>query len=180
MKKLLIPLMISLTMLCGCASSAQESFISFAREVSEASYIHFTAEVQTELNGSTSDFTLAYTQNDGDAEIEVIKPEMIAGIKARLKDGSARLEYDGAILDLGESGGGISPMSALPILASAIRGSHVELSWTENDLLAARLIPSDDMAVTLWLDGELIPQNAEISCDGRTVVYITIHDWEMS
>ena len=33
---------------------------------------------------------------------------------------------------------------------------------------------------TLWLSKELVPLNAEISCDEKTVAFIEITDWSVS
>ena len=181
MKKLLLPLMISLTLLCGCADTAQERFISFMESVNECSRISFTADVRAEYSDKTAEFTLTYSQDGDDAVVEVIKPDIIAGIKARVNKDGAAVEYDGAVLDIGSlTDEGLSPVSALPLLASAIKNSHIELSWTESDMLAARLIPNDDTTVTLWLDGEQKPVSAELGYKEKTLVFITIHDWEMS
>ena len=47
-------------------------------------------------------------------------------------------------------------------------------------MIAARLVPSDDMLVTLWLSSELVPLNAEISYKEQTVIFIEINDWEVN
>lgn len=181
MRKILLPIVICLVMLCGCGNNAEASFNQFVLQVGAADEIEFTAKVRAEYADKTAEFKLDYEQDENGAEIEIVEPELVAGIKAHVAPESTMLEYDGVILDIGMlTDSDLSPMSALPMLANAMRDGHVDIVWTEDDMLAARLIPSDDITVTLWLNSELTPINAEISYKESTVVFIEISDWEMS
>ena len=71
-------------------------------------------------------------------------------------------------------------MSALPLLVRSMTDAHIDITWREDDMIAARLVPSDDMLVTLWLSSELVPLNAEISYKEQTVIFIEINDWEVN
>lgn len=181
MIKKLLPLMISLVLLCGCADTGEESFNQFVQSVSEAAAISFTADVRAEYSDKTAEFTLRYAQTAESAEVEITEPEAVAGIKARVAGDDLCLEYDGAILDIGSFGDTeLSPMSALPLLLRSVSGAHIDITWREDDMIAARLVPSDDMLVTLWLSSELVPLNAEISYKEQTVIFIEINDWKIS
>ena len=181
MRKLVLPLMISLVILCGCADSGEESFMQFMQQVSAANEIGFDALVRAEYSDKTAEFKLGYTQDENGAVVEVKEPELIAGIKARVSEDGTQLEYDGAVLDIGTfAGSELSPMSALPLLAKTMREGHIDIVWTEDDMLVARIIPSDDFTVTLWLSPELEPLNAEITYREKSVVFIEISDWKVS
>ena len=71
-------------------------------------------------------------------------------------------------------------MSALPYLADAMKDAYAEMAWTEDELLTVRLVPADDMSVTLWINEDNEPVNAEISYKEKTVVFIEIDNWEIS
>lgn len=181
MIKKLLPLMISLVLLCGCADNGEESFDKFAGGVAEADTVSFSADVRAEYSDKTAEFTLRYVQGPESAEVEITEPETVAGIKARVTGDALSLEYDGAILDIGSFGDTeLSPMSALPLLVRAMTDAHIDIIWREDDMIAARLVPSDDMLVTLWLSSELVPLNAEISYKEQTVIFIDINDWEVN
>lgn len=181
MRKLLLPLMISLVMLCGCADTGEESFMQFMQQVSDSSQLSFDALVRAEYSDKTAEFRLEYTRDESGAVVEIIEPEIVAGIKARVTDNGTQLEYDGAILDIGTlADSELSPMSALPLLVKTMREGHIDIVWAEDDMLAARLVPSDDLTVTLWLSPELTPQNAEITYKEKSVVFIEISDWKVS
>lgn len=181
MIKKLLPLMISLVLLCGCADTGEESFNQFVQGVSEAETVSFSAGVRAEYSDKTAEFTLRYAQTAESAEVEITEPETVAGIKAHVTGDALSLEYDGAILDIGSFGDTeLSPMSALPLLVRSISDAHVDITWCEDDMIAARLVPSDDMLVTLWLSSELVPLNAEICYKEQTVIFIEISDWEVN
>ena len=181
MRKLLLPLMISLVILCGCADTGEESFMRFMQQVHSADELSFDAQVRAEYSDKTAEFKLGYTQDESGAVVEIIEPELVAGIKARVSDSQLQLEYDGAILDIGTiSDSELSPMTALPLLVKAMREGHLDIVWTEDDMLAARLVPSDDFTVTLWLSPELTPLNAEVTYKEKSVIFIEIIDWKVS
>ncbi len=181
MSRKLLPLMISLVLLCGCADTGEDSFNEFVQTVSSAQELCFDADVRAEYSEKTAEFTLHYAQDAESAEVEILEPEIVAGIKARVAGDVLSLEYDGAMLDIGSFGDTeLSPMSALPLLAKSLTDAHVELTWREDDMIAARLVPNDDMLVTLWLDSALVPLSAEISYKEQTVIFIEISNWEIN
>ena len=181
MLKKLLPLMISLVLLCGCADNGEESFDRFVKVVSEAETVSFSADVRAEYSDKTAEFTLRYAQSEESAEVEITQPETVAGIKARVTGDALSLEYDGAILDIGSFGDTeLSPMSALPLLVRSMTDAHIDITWREDDMIAARLVPSDDLTVTLWLSSELVPLNAEICYKEQAVIFIEINDWEVN
>lgn len=180
MRKLLIPLMICLILLSGCGNSAELKLAEFSDSVANAEEISFVAEISAQYDEKTVNIALDCSKNADETVIEIVKPEIIAGIKAKILADTATLEYDGAVLDLGSlTDGGLSPVSAIPILLKAMSEGYVEAVWTEDGMLTASLTPSDDLAVKLRLSEELVPKSAEISSDGKTVIYITISDWEI-
>ena len=180
MKRSIMFLVLLLTIpLCGCGGGEELAFLDFRNELNSAEKISFTAEVQAEYEDKTAQFKLAFLMENDEYSVEILEPDIVAGISAHVKSGDTRLEYDGAILDIGKlTDRGLCPMSALPYLADAMKDAYAELAWTENGLLTVRLVPSDDMSVTLWINEDNEPVNAEITYKEKTVVFIEIDDWE--
>ncbi len=175
----LIVLAISLLMLSGCSHSEEKAFTQFAAELAKADTVSFKGHVTAEYSVLSASFDLAFTEHDGEAEIEVLKPDIVSGVKARVKDGETSLEYEGMMLDIGNVGDTwLSPMSSLPIMFRAMKDAHLDLAWDEDDMLVVRLVPEDDMTVTIWLDAESrTPKNAEITYNEKTAIFIDISDW---
>ncbi len=148
--KRVLPFILCLILLCGCADDGKGQFAEFVKIVSSAENIAFSAHVSAQYDEKTAEFTLAY-------------------------------EYDGAMLDIGTlDDAELSPMSALPLIVRAMRDGHLEISWVENDMIAARVIPADDYVVTVWIDSNLTPCSAEVCYKENTVVSVEISDWTVS
>ena len=111
--------------------------------------------------------------------MEVLSPELIKGVRARLEDGSSCLEYSGVMLETGKLDRyGLTPMSALPALVKALREGHLDACWTEDGKTVLQLIADDCLTATVWLEsGSMTPMRAELSSDGRVRVFCTITDW---
>ena len=179
--KRVLPFILCLILLCGCADDGKGQFAEFVKIVSSAENISFSAHVSAQYDEKTAEFTLAYEQTKDASSISVVEPELLSGIKANLSGESLSLEYDGAMLDIGTlDDAELSPMSALPLIVRAMRDGHLEISWVEGDMVAARVIPSDDYVVMLWIDSGLTPRSAEISYKENMVVSAEISDWAVS
>ncbi len=179
--KRVLPFILCLFLLCGCADDGRAQFAQFVSIVSSAENISFSADVTAQYGDKTASFSLSYAQTKDGASVSVVQPELLSGIKANLSGGELSLEYDGAVLDIGTlDDAELSPMSSLPLIVRSMRGGHTEISWVEGELIAARLIPSDDYVVTLWIGSDLTPRSAEISYKEKTIVCAEISDWSIS
>lgn len=173
-----LPLALAL-LLTGCGGDEKQRVQEFEQQTAAAGSISFTAQVRAEYEDKTAQFKLCYESDGDECTVEVVEPELIAGIKARVTGDAAELEYDGAILDIGKlDARGLCPMSVLPLLVDVMRTAYVELAWREDGMLAARLVPDDDYTVTVRLDEQtLAPQSAEVVFRERTVAFVQISDW---
>lgn len=171
----LFALTIALLLLPGCGMKAEETAIrDFQTALAAAQTVSFTAEVRAEFSDKTEEYTLNYTKDADGAAVEVEKPELLAGLRARVGKDASALEYDGAALDTGVLEGGLTPVGALPALESAMAGGHLDLVWKEGELTAAQITPTDQLTVTVWFDGGMNPCRAELQSSGKVVVYCDI------
>lgn len=178
----LFALMISLVLLvsCGNSNAVEGKFTEFRESLASAP-VSFTAEVTASSGSEVKSYTLAYTEDGGIGSITVLMPELIAGVTAKVstQDGAASMEFDGVILQMGKlADDGLTPISALPALVTAMRAGHVSRLWTEKrdgaDALAADIAVSDVSTATVWLDyGTLSPVYAEIRAGEKVVVQLT-------
>lgn len=178
MKRVFPVLMIIALLLAGCGEAAAlEKGLAEAREAwAQAESIGFTAEVTAELSDSVFDCSLAVTRSGEETAVEVLAPENIAGIKARLKAGETEIEYDGVILAVGDAAlGEISPLAAMPMLMDALLQGHARSIWTESQgeeaFAVAELYVSETEYALLWLQREnFAPRHMELVSEGRAVV----------
>ena len=180
MKRIYLPLLLALALLLsGCGHRDEARFDAFAEELRSRGDVVATAEVRAEQEDSTCTFTLRYAEStDGGCVVEVVEPELIRGVKARMNADGTKLVYDSVAVDTGdESGTELSPMGALPLLVRALRQGSVDSLWKEGGELAVKLIPEDDVDVTVLFDSEMKPTYAEIAHEGKAVLFITIADF---
>ena len=113
--------------------------------------------------------------------LTVTSPDAVAGVTARLKDGSGYLEYDGVWVETGPlDESGMSPMEAVPVLLRyATEGFIAECAMEETgEGQVLRVICRDPEAkagegqeCSLWFDPDSHALlRGELSQDGFTVI----------
>ncbi|WP_325199733.1 hypothetical protein [Oscillibacter sp.] len=116
----------------------------------------------------------------GESTVEVLSPEIIAGVRAVLSDTDWRLEYEDASLNAGTlSDEEISPAACLPRLMSALRdGWLLEENREEwNGAPCLRLtvdqtgVKDGKILSTVWLNlADGTPVRGEIAVDGEIIL----------
>lgn len=179
MKKLCLCVLCLALLLGGCGGGrAGEGRQQFAEALSARRDLRFTAALRAEYPDRTVRFRLAYAEDAGGCSIRVLEPEEIAGVSLHLGADGAQLRFEEISLDTGPLDRyGLSPVSALPALTRALREGHLESAWSEGDLTVWELVADDALTVQVWLDGDLVPQRAELISEGRVGVFLEIEDW---
>ena len=172
--------------LCACGGKAgTDNFTEEIKtEYSAAKSVTMIAEVTADYGKRVYQYKLRCICKDGEAELEVMEPEGIKGIKAHVSNGKTGLEYEGVTLDTGELfGDGFSPIDALPMMVEAWKGGFVEETWKDKvngtQTVAVRYDLSEKegekpVKHTAWFDTESrLPVKAEILYDGYRVISCT-------
>ena len=141
-----------------------------------------TAEITADYGQRVYEFTLEMRyEKDGEMVLTVTAPEDVAGVTARVRDGAATLEYDGASLETGQlDGQGLSPVSALPVLLECVRSGFIAEVGREDldERSALRMCcrdpeqtPGSGVEAAMWfdLDSHALLQG-EILVDGARVI----------
>lgn len=178
-----LALMISLVFLAGCSGSEKlEEDFELWRESFLAVEEH---EITADVTYSSSDdrvceYSLRYISSEDGETIEVLSPELITGVSARIENGESELTFDGAILETGSGvTEGISPMTALPVFMDFIREGHVENLGREKmedvEVLVTELELADGEKMTLWQAGaEMEPVFAAVRKENSVILKINI------
>ena len=170
-------LMITALLLTACGSGGDANRAAAFCAALQSTQVQAAAEVTALYDDAVETFTLALTETDGVSELEVLAPELIAGVRAHVNAGETTLEFDGVVLPAPLEPGGISPLMALPMVLRAARTGHLDLVWQEGEYLVLQLIPEDDLAVRLYLDAADTPAYAEIIREDAAAVRCTITQW---
>ncbi len=181
MKRLCLPLvLIFCLLLSACGGRAQaERFEQFSTELVGSTSLSFTSQLRCEYEDRSVDFILSYSEGSEGAEVKVLKPDSISGVIGHVKPGSSALEYGEIIIDTGDLDKyGLSPMTALPALAQALKTGHVESSWEEENSVVYELSCDEHLTVRVWFNAlNMIPQKAELISEGQVKVFCKIENW---
>ena len=174
----LLPLCLLFTF-SGCGTEKAELRLSeFSSGLSEKTELSFTADMRCEYPDKAEKFALLFEKKPDGCTVTVISPESIAGIKAHVGSDTNKLEYGGAVLDVGDLDQyGLSPMSALPLLYRALCSPYIDSVTSAGDGTEYLLTYDDNTCVSVRFSAEMIPESAELICDGKVTVYCKIEDW---
>ena len=114
------------------------------------------------------------------AEVEVLEPETIAGVRAALSDGEVQLVYEDQCLNAGTlSSQKISPMACLPQVVAALRDGWLleenREEWEGTPCLRLTLdqtgAQDGKILTSVWLrEEDCKPVRAEIAVDGKIIL----------
>lgn len=181
MRKYGLPLLLALALLlsgCGGDRAARARYEEVSRRLRKAEVICAEAKLRCEYEDRSVEFRLRCKADDDAVELEVLEPELIAGIRASVESGGTRMEYEGMILDLGPLDPyGLSPLGALPLLLDTLRSGHLDSHWEEDGAPVWQLTRDDHTGVTVWMSPDFKPLRAEILSDDQVRVFLELTDW---
>ena len=182
MRRIISCVLMMTLLLTGCGKNDADSPEQLAAQI-RAEYLSLsgffaTVELCADYGEQVFDFTVnASWERDGDTVLTVTKPDLIAGITARIRDGETVLEYDGAGLSLGMLDlSGLTPVSSIPALMDCITtGYMARCSWSgegegrELEILCRdpNAAPQEGVEYLLYFDPVAHTlKRAEVSVDG--------------
>jgi len=194
-RKMLSCVLMMTLLLTGCAGGGKDDPRQAASLI-RAEYLSMTgwsatANLTVDYGERVFAFTVdARWQRDGETVLTVTKPDLLAGITARIEDGEGRLEYDGAGLSIGLlDEDGLTPIAVLPVLMEHItEGYMAQCDWeAEGERRLLRVVCRDPelkelegTEYTLWFDPDTHALlRAEVSVAGATRLSVALTDFTM-
>ena len=186
-KWICVPMMTLCLMLTGCGGKEEAADLRLPYQ--EMSGCTMTAVVTCDQEGAEWEAILKCDYvPDGESTVEVLEPELIAGVRASFSDEDWRLEYEDAVLNAGSPATEeLSPALCLPRLMSALRdGWLLEENGEAWDGISCRRLSLDQtgedggkIVSTVWLRLEGgIPLRGEISVDGEIILTAEFTEFE--
>ena len=176
MRRYLLPALMITLLLSGCGGAAERGLEDMQSNLRNAQEICFTAEITADLGGEVFDCTMECSALPERVTAEVTAPETLAGIRVSVGADGRAVEYDGLSLGVGtEDDAEVSPVSALPLLVSALRGGSVMRAWTERAGETAFLVRdyflTDSLTLRVWYDSaSFLPIHCEFYSGGAAVL----------
>lgn len=196
MRRRLCALMMIIPLLTGCsrgerggATDAEELALAIRTEYLAMTACSSTVDITADYGQRVYEYTLSISwQKDGETLLTVLAPETIAGVTARIQNGTGYLEFEGASLETGSIlADGLSPIEAVPAILNYIFSGYIaecdfetvgesqQLWFCCRDPEAS---PGTGTEAAFWFDTEshaLIC--AEVISDGYTVIQCNFTDF---
>ena len=182
-----VPMMTLCLLLAGC--EGKEEVADLRLPYQEMSGCTMTASVTCDQEGAewTAVLKCDYIP-DGESRVEVLEPELIAGVAAVFSDSDWRLEYEDAVLNVGAvSSEELSPALCLPRLLSALKEGWLleenDEAWGEVPCRRLSLDQTGEngekILSAVWLRYDTgAPLRGEISVDGEIILTAEFTDFE--
>ena len=194
-RKMLSCVLMMTLLLAGCAKSGEDTPEQLAAVI-RAEYLSLagwssTVDLTASYDERVFDFTVdARWRREGETVLTVVKPDLIAGITARIEDGEGLLEYDGAGLSIGLlDEDGLNPIAAIPALMGQITAGYMaQCDWEgegEGRLLRVlcrdpELGEQEGTEYTLWFRPDTHALlRAEVSVAGALRLTAVLNDFTM-
>ena len=168
--------------LTGCASSSggeMNRALALRGKLLKGESWGFQTEISADFGEKVYDFGMdCQADNKGNVAFTVTAPETISGITGEISAQGGNLTYDGTALafDL-LADGRLSPVSGPWVLVSALRGGSITGVGEQDGRLVLNVNDSyEDDALTLdvTLDENDLPARAEIFCQGKRILSMTL------
>ena len=149
----------------------------------EAGGCSFTAAVTADYGDRVYQFTMACSHTSDGTRLEVLEPEIIAGIAATVSEDGAQLEFDGAALEFGQLANGfVSPVSVPWLLAQCWMEEYIAYAGSDGDLERVTYLRGyndEELSIDTWFSGS-VPTYAEVVYDGARCLTVEITNFQMT
>ena len=179
-KRLLILLILSITLLlgaCGNKQHAEELMAEIRASITGASKITAVADISADYGDRVYDFQVKFTGSEIAGEIAILRPESLAGVTVRVSDNGTKLIYDGAELETGDLGNGLSPVGIISMLINEWKNGFTDFTVKEKRggagmLQMSSTLPGGAVQKTWFEEKNLLPQRTEVIASGKTVLTV--------
>ncbi|MDR3210149.1 MAG: hypothetical protein LBT36_05955 [Oscillospiraceae bacterium] len=170
---------------CAGVNSAEEKMLDVRANLLAAEVITLDVSLRLDYGARVFDYEFRYSGGAEDGTVTITAPASISGITARVSGGGAEIRWNGVALDTGPLVNRISPAAIVPLLFAEWRGGYVDTaSLTRGDADTGErqtLVMTSELTRSArqqtYFDAEtLLPTGAEISENGRTVIYAVFTD----
>lgn len=148
----------------------------------EAGSCSFTADVTANYGDRVYAFVLACRYENGEAQLEVLEPKTIAGIRAETSQNGTELIFESVELEFGQLANGfVSPVAVPWLLVQCWVEEYIAYAGADGELERVTYLRGyndEELVVDTWFHGNT-PVYAEVVHDGVRCVSIEIHDFQM-
>jgi len=174
-----------LVCLSGCGASEEIERGMALRSSLLRSSGSFDTEITADYGEKCHVFSMQCDFDEsGNLGFEVTAPEEISGITGNIRNATGALTFDDTVLyfDL-LTDDQLSPVSAPWIFLKTLRSGYLTSAGKEEELLRLSIDDSyeeDALHLDIWLNGDNIPEYAEIVYDGRRILSLDVENFRFA
>ena len=185
MRKLLCFMIVLFLWGCSAETSQMQKALTLREQLLKSEGCSYNAEISADFGDKVYSFTLSCSgKKDGNVIFSVVSPESISGISGVLSADGGKITFDEdralAFPMLAE--GELTPISAGWILYETLRSGYITSCGTDADGIRVTLndtYEDEALQVDVWLNGEDLPEKAEIFWEGRLVLSMKITNFQI-
>lgn len=178
-----LSIFLAMILLAGC--SKEDKHLTRAMDLRSkllASGCSFDARITADYGSQTHTFSLrCVTDPSGSLSFTVLEPEAIHSITGTLSASGGQLTFDDIAVSFEMlADGELSPVSSVWILVNTLRSGYIRSCGTDGESLRLTVDDSyeeDALQLDIWLNGEDIPQYAEILWQGRRILSLEVSNF---
>ena len=176
----------ALLFLTGCSgeSTELERGMELRSRLLKAERVSFSADIVADYGDKLHMFSMdCVAAGTGDLTFEVSAPDTLSGISGRITGEEGKLTFDGTGLCFELlTDDQLSPVSAPWILMKTLCSGYIVSAGQEEERLRLMIDDSyedNSLRLDIWLDGQDLPQQAQISDNGRTILMLTVRNFQI-
>lgn len=184
--KRIVPVLLALVLLSGCAGSGdgKDQAMAFREKLLSAQGCSFDAEITADYGDKVYTFSVSCQgDSNGDMTFAVSAPEAIAGIGGKLTGSGGSLTFDDQALAFALlADGQLSPVSAPWIFLHTLRGGYLTAFSQEGETLRLSIDDSyeaDALHLDIWMGADGMPTGAEILWGGKRILSLSVTNFTL-
>lgn len=175
-----------LILMSGCSSknTELERGMALRSKLLSAERVYFDIEILADYGDKLHSFSMnCETDSLGNLTFTVTAPETISGITGAILQEGGKLTFDDVALQFDMMADDLlSPISAPWILMKTLRSGFLTSACTEEEQIRLTIDDSyeeDALQLDIWLDSSDLPSRAEILCDGRKILSLSVSNFRI-
>ena len=167
---------------CSAGSSPESSGQAIRERYENAASFSVVAQVTADYDDTVYEYKVKYAGDDESGTLQVLSPQVIAGLTAFISDGGSSFVFEDAELFSGPvDDEGLTPIGAIPAIIRQWRFGHISDINGEN-FNGTRVISitnqiTDKTILVTYFDREsLLPVESQLSYEGKTRIICTFED----
>ncbi len=169
---------------CSGEDTELERGMALRTRLLQASEVTFSVDIAADYGDRLDLFSMDCTSTpEGKISFAVTAPETVEGITGTMDQGNGALTFGDTALQFDLlTDEQLSPVSAPWVLLKTLRAGYLNCAGMEGDLLRLTIDDSyeeDALQLDIWLNGNDLPQRAEVLYDGRNILSMEIKDFQI-